>query len=161
MKRLPSDIALLVLRIVAGAIFLPHGYSKVFSEGGVAAFAHDMPGYGIPAILGYFAAYSEFFGAILLIAGLLTRLDAFLLACTMAAAVLFVQLPDALRESSGSIRPFSLIRGVELPLSMLGSTLALLLLGPGRWSLDAVLGVERKAAGMFRKETPGAPVAES
>lgn len=161
MKRLASDTALLVLRIVAGAIFLPHGYSKVFSEGGVAAFAHDMPGYGIPAILGYVAAYSEFFGAILLIAGLLTRLDAFLLACMMAAAVLFVQLPDALRESSsGSIRLFSLIRGVELPLSMLGSTLALLLLGPGRWSLDAVLGVERKAAGMFRKEAPGAPVAE-
>ena len=65
----------------------------------VAGFAADLPSFHIPVFLGYIAAYAEFFGAILLIAGLLTRLDAFLLACTMAVAVLVVQLPDALNDA--------------------------------------------------------------
>jgi putative oxidoreductase len=152
MKKLNTDTALLLLRIIAGAVFLPHGYSKVFGIGGAAAFAHDMPGYGIPVILGYVGAYSEFFGAILLIAGLFTRLSALFLAGVMFTAVVFVQLPDAMQEAAGGpLRLFAIIRGVELPLSMFGSTLALLLAGPGACSLDGALRVEERIFGLFRK----------
>jgi putative oxidoreductase len=152
MQKRTADIGLLILRVIAGAIFLPHGYSKVFGSGGVAAFAHDMPGFGLPLVLGYVAAYSEFFGAILLILGLLSRLDAFLLACIMFVAVAFVQLPDALHEAQpGSLRLFAVIRGVEMPLSLLGATLALTLLGPGRFSLDHALGLEQKIVNLVRR----------
>jgi uncharacterized membrane protein YphA (DoxX/SURF4 family) len=62
---------------------------------GPAAFAADIAAnYGIPAFLGYLAAYAEMFGAILLIVGLLTRLDALLLAATMFVAAFIVQLPE-------------------------------------------------------------------
>src|SRR5258707_14543375 len=94
-----TDTSALILRVATGLIFIPHGYAKVFGSGGPSAFAADLPGYGVPAFLGYLAAYAEFFGAILLIVGLLTRLDALLLAGTMFVAVLVVQLPHAPRDA--------------------------------------------------------------
>lgn len=140
-----TDTSALILRIATGLIFIPHGYAKVFGSGGPAAFAADLPGYHIPAFLGYLAAYAELFGAILLIAGLLTRLDALLLAGTMFVAVVVVQLPDALRDPDGAGHRFAFaMRAVELPLALLAASAALLLLGPGRFSLDALL---RKYAG--------------
>jgi len=140
-----TDASLLILRIATGLIFLPHGYAKVFGNGGPSAFAADLPGYHIPAFLGYLAAYAEFFGAILLIAGLLTRLDALLLAGTMFVAVFVVQLPDALRDPDAAGHRFaSSMHAIELPLALLAMTAAVLLIGPGRLSLDALLRVEEK-----------------
>ena len=141
------DIATLLLRVVAGLIFLPHGWSKVMGDGGSAAFAADIAAnYGIPSILGHLAAWSELAGAILLIAGLFTRVDAFLLAVTMFVAAFVVQLPDALFEvPPNAIRPFAAIRGIETPLAMFAICAALLLTGGGRFSLDRALG-KRKAA---------------
>ena len=145
MKKHAADIAALVLRVATGLIFLPHGYAKVFGRGGPAAFAADLPSYHIPSFLGYVAAYAEFFGAILLIAGLLTRLDAFLLACTMAVAVAVVQLPDALNGAApGANRFFEAMKGIELPLALFAVTFALVLIGAGRYSLDGLLRIEER-----------------
>jgi len=48
-----TDISALILRIALGLIFIPHGFPKVFGADGPAAFASDMPQYGIPSFLGY------------------------------------------------------------------------------------------------------------
>lgn len=158
MKKWTVDTTALVLRLAAGLIFIPHGYSKVFGSGGVAAFAQDIPGYGLPAFLGYVAAYSELFCAILLIAGLLTRLDAFLLGCTMAVAAFVVQLPDALRDpQGGGNKVFAALHGIELPLAMLAICLAIMLLGAGRFSLDSLLRVDGRVAGLFAKKRVAPP----
>ena len=135
------DAAALLLRVVAGLIFLPHGWSKIAGEGGAAAFAGDMAAsYGIPAFFGHVAAWSEVVGAILLVAGLFTRLDALLLAATMFVAAFVVQLPDALYEVPASaIKPFVVIRGIETPLAMFAICVALVLTGAGRFSLDQLL----------------------
>ncbi|HEV2720294.1 MAG TPA: DoxX family protein [Thermoanaerobaculia bacterium] len=152
MKKWPVDATALLLRLAAGLIFLPHGYGKVFGAGGPATFAHDMPSYGLPVFLGYVAAYSELVCAVLLIAGLLTRLDALLLACTMFVATFVVQLPDALRDpQGGGNKLFAALRGIELPLALLAICLALLLLGGGRLSLDWLLRVDARVAGMVGK----------
>ncbi len=152
MKRPAGDIAALVLRVATGLIFIPHGYAKVFGRGGPAAFAADLPSYHIPSFLGYVVAYAEFYGAILLIAGLLTRIDAFLLACNMAVAVAVVQLPDALNGADpGANRFFAAMKGIELPLALFGAAFALLLLGAGRWSLDALLRIEERVARTFSR----------
>ena len=144
MPKLTGDIAALVLRVCAGLIFLPHGWSKIAGAGGASAFAADMAtNYGIPAILGHLAAWAEVAGAILLIAGFLTRLDALLLAGTMFVAAFVVQLPDALFEvQPGASKLFVAVRGIELPLAMFAMCVALVLTGAGRFSVDHVLKVE-------------------
>ena len=161
MSKLAGDLALLILRVSAGLIFLPHGWSKIAGEGGAAAFAADVAAnYHIPTFLGYLAAYAEFAGAILLIAGLLTRLDALLLAGTMFVAAFIVQLPDALFEvQPGAIKAFVALRGIELPLAMLAICLALVLLGAGRISLDHAFGIDRRAAALLPKKRAAAEAA--
>ena len=152
MRKWSTDVAALCLRLTVGLVFLPHGWSKVMGQGGPAAFAQDMPGYGIPAFFGYVAAYAELFGALLLLAGFLVRLDALLLAAVMAVAAFVVLLPDALHEvPPGSSRFFAVLRGTELPLSLLGSCLALVFLGAGRFSLDRLLRVDERLGKMVRR----------
>jgi putative oxidoreductase len=146
------DWAALLLRVGVGLIFIPHGFSKVFGSGGVAAFAQDIPAFGLPAFLGYVAAYSEMFGAILLIAGLFTRLDAVLLACTMTVAVLFVCLPDVLHDPQRNTGLFfAVMHAAELPICLFGASTALAILGPGRFSLDALLRIEQRVAARLRR----------
>jgi putative oxidoreductase len=65
-----------------------------------------------------------------LVAGLLTRLASLGIASTMVVAILLVHLKQ------GFFNP----GGVEFPLSLLASTVALILTGPGAWSLDALIG---------------------
>jgi putative oxidoreductase len=146
MNRWRSDTALLVLRVASGLIFIPHGVTKVFGSGGVAKFASSLPSYGIPVFLGYIAAYSELIGGILLIVGLLTRIDALFLAGTMFVAAFVVQLPDVLHDpDAGANRVFAAIRAMETPLSILAAMVALILMGAGRFSIDAL--IFRRGAG--------------
>jgi putative oxidoreductase len=161
MPRITNDIAALALRLVAGAIFIPHGWSKIAGDGGPAAFAADVAAsYHIPAFLGYVAAYAEFLGAALLIVGLLTRLDALLLAGTMAVAAFVVQLPDALYEvPADAIRSFVAMRAMETPLALLAICIALLLTGPGRISLDHLLRVEERSRALLTKKRAAAEAA--
>lgn len=135
------DVAALLLRVVAGLIFLPHGWSKIAGEGGAGAFAASMNAtYGIPLVFGHLAAWAEVVGAVLLIAGLFTRVDALLLAATMFVATFVVSLPDALFEvPAGAIKLFVALRGIETPLAMLAICLTLVLTGGGRFSLDYAL----------------------
>lgn len=159
--KVTSDVAALILRLAAGAIFLPHGWSKIAGDGGAAVFAADIAsGYHLPVFLGYLAAWSEFAGAILLIAGLFTRLDAFLLACTMFVATFVVQLPDALYEvPPGAIKFFVAMKGIETPLALFAISLALVFTGAGRVSLDHVLRVEERVRGLVGKKEAAAEAA--
>jgi putative oxidoreductase len=158
MKNWMNDVTALLLRLAAGLIFLPHGWGKVFGAGGAATFAQDMPSYGLPVFLGYVAAYSELFCAVLLIAGLLTRLDALLLGCTMFVATFVVQLPDALRDpQGGGNKLFAALHGVELPLALLAICTALTLIGAGRFSLDWLLRVDARVVGMLSRKRVAPP----
>lgn len=143
MNRIAADAAALLLRVTAALIFFPHGWAKIAGEGGSAAFAAGLAeSYGIPVVLGHAAAYVEVVGAGLLLVGLLTRIDALLLAATMFVAAFVVQLPDALFEvPPNAIKAFAVIRGIETPLAMFAICGALVLTGGGRWSVDRLLFV--------------------
>jgi putative oxidoreductase len=161
MRKLPHDLASLVLRVAAGLIFLPHGWSKIAGEGGAAAFAADIASnYHLPTLLGHLAAWSELAGGVLLLVGLFTRLDALLLAGTMAVATFVVQLPDALYGvDPHAIKFFAIMHGIELPLAMFAIALSLLLVGGGRFSLDALFGIESRAVALVRKRKAAAEAA--
>ena len=161
MTKVTTDVAALILRLAAGAIFLPHGWSKIASEGGAAGFAADMAAnYGIPLFLGHLAPWTELVGSILLVAGLLTRLDALLLAGTMFVAAFIVQLPEALYEvPADAIKSFVVLRAIELPLAMFAMCLAIVLIGPGRVSLDGLLRVEERFRALLPKKKAAAEAA--
>jgi putative oxidoreductase len=113
----------LLFRVFIGAMFITHGYGKVF--GGLAGFTGFVGKMGIPlfTVLAPVAAYVEFAGGILLILGLFTRITAFLIVCDMAVAVLVAH--------AGA--PFHV---KELALVFLAANLLFLLKGAGKYSLD-------------------------
>ncbi len=158
MPRFTADAAALILRVTAGLIFLPHGWPKIAGPHGAAPFASDMAAnYGIPAFLGYVAAYAEVVGAVLLVAGLFTRLDALLLVGNMFVAAFVVQLPDALLEvPPGASKSFVVLRGIEMPLALLAICLALVLTGGGRLSLDHLLRLEERLARLLQQKKKAA-----
>jgi putative oxidoreductase len=121
----------LPLRLALGTIFLAHGSQKVlgaFGGKGLNAFISNPAPYPFmrPAWLWMgAAAFSELIGGVLLIFGLLTRVSAFFLACTMLVAVAGVHWPH-----------FFAPQGIEYPLTLLAGCLALLISGGGAISVD-------------------------
>ena len=129
-SRRQIDTALALLRVVLGVTFIMHGGQKLFVYGldGVAGSFGQM---GIP-LAGFFGplvAFVEFFGGIAIVLGLLTRLAALGLGATMVVAILTVHLPQ------GFFNP----GGVEFPLALLASAVALVLTGAGAYSVDAAI----------------------
>jgi putative oxidoreductase len=120
------DVALLLIRVVAGLAFTMHGWGKIqnpFGWMGPDGFA--------PGIFQALAAISEFGGGLAWILGLLTPLASFGIASTMAVAFSF----HAFMRGD----PFvSMTGGAASELAALYFSIALLLIatGPGRFSLD-------------------------
>ena len=141
------DAAALVLRGVLGFVFVAHGGQKLFGwfgGGGIAGTAKFFRTIGIPApdAFAYVVGITEFFGGVLILAGLLTVVASIGLLTDMAVAIATV---------SHSFSFFSQPKvgyGWELNLALIGLAATLLILGGGAWSLDAALGLTR---------SPGAP----
>jgi len=131
--RSPRDLALLCLRFGLGILFLRAGWAKVSSLAGIIGLWQRLH-LPAPHVFGPVHAVVEFGGAILLLAGGLTRVTAFLLAVDMVGALLLVKIHT----------PATFI-GVEwLALWM---SLALLVTGAGGYSLDARFRRGRSPAG--------------
>jgi putative oxidoreductase len=133
----------LPLRLVMAAVFFAHGAGKVlgsFGGPGLRAFATGPTAatpfpFMKPAWLWLgAAAISELLGAILLLVGLLTRVGAFLLFCTMLTAVIGVHWKN------GFFAP----GGIEYPLTLAVISLALLISGGGVASIDRGLSGGRR-----------------
>ena len=123
-------VALLLVRLVMGAAFVLHGWPKIQNP---ATWMNAMGMEQVPGFLQALAALAEFGGGLALIMGLLTPLAALGLICQMIGALSLVHLPQG--------DPFVSMQGTsyELPLMYLVLAILLLVLGPGRFSLDYLL----------------------
>ena len=125
----------LVLRLVLGAIMVRYGYTKIIPTGALYTFSHTVGRLQLPVWLGYVAAFTEFFGGMLLIVGLLTRVAAFMVAIDMAVAIIKVHL------HGGLMGPNSF----ALPLACFAISLMLVFTGSGWLGLDDFVGKGRGA----------------
>lgn len=140
MIKLPEwkNEALLILRLALGIIFVMHGSQKVLGlfggEGLQATVQNFQTHLGIPPLLGYLAAFTEFLGGIALIAGFLTRLAALGIGFTMVVAMWKVHWPNGFFLNwSGELGKG---HGIEYNVALLATALALVLAGGGDYSVD-------------------------
>lgn len=131
-----GDAAILVLRLAVGVVLAYHGWLKLQDVAGFAGFVESL---GIPApdLMAYVVTYLELLGGIALILGLATRYIAVLFAVEMAFTNLLVKFDVGLIASEGGV-------GAELDILVLAITLTLVLVGAGRWSVDALLTRRRR-----------------
>jgi putative oxidoreductase len=130
---------LLIGRVVLGGLMAAHGSQKLFGwfggHGlrGTAGFFEGLgfrPGYAFATM----AAGTEVLSGMLLLLGLFTPVAAALMISVMIVAAGSVHWKGGLFASTG---------GIEVPLLYGVGALALGLTGPGRFSLDAALGLSR------------------
>lgn len=129
--RSSRDIALLALRISVGVIFVMHGYGKLFGDApGMTAFTGMISGLGfpLPGFFAYAAALTEFVGGIAILLGLFTSVAAALGAVVMLVAMIMV-------------KKFA-FPASDVDLALLGSLIALVCLGAGRYSLAGMLNLK-------------------
>jgi putative oxidoreductase len=125
-------LGLLVLRLFVGVGMMYHGWNKIQKPFGWM----DRPGKPpspIPDALQALAAAGEFFGGLGLVLGALTPLAALGVLCTMVGAWRIAHASDPLFSVDSSAKTW------ESAGFFLFSSLALLLAGPGRFSVDALL----------------------
>lgn len=125
----------LPLRLIAGIIFAAHGGQKLFAwfggyglegTGQWMASIGLTPGY----LMALMAGSAEFFGGLLLLFGLLTRPTALVLAFTMIVAIFSTHINNGLFMSNN---------GYEFGLSLLAISVALMLQGGGKFSIDNMI----------------------
>ena len=128
-----APLGLLLARVALGIVFFAHGSQKLLGWfgghgwSGTLGFMHDK--LGIPAAFAALAIIAEFFGALGVLTGLLTRLAAFGIFCVMATAVFQVHLGNGF---------FADKNGFEYPMTLGLIALSLVFSGAGPWSLDAL-----------------------
>jgi putative oxidoreductase len=132
----PTSLAALVLRLVVGVVFLAAGAEKVLRGPDYAAGYFESLGVIWPTITGPLVSWLELLTGAALIVGLLTVLSAVYLASEMLIVVLFIRLPEAALAPSIT----DAIVAVRLEATLAAGATAIALIGPGRVSLDALLG---------------------
>ena len=139
MNTTATDAPVLLLgRILASAIFILAGWGKLTAAAATKGY-FAKAGVPLPEIAYYVAVAVELGGGLLLLLGLQTRMVALVLAVFCVATALLAHTDFADR---GQLINF------EKNMAMTGGFLAFTVAGAGRFSLDALVGRRRQAAGI-------------
>ncbi len=127
-----EDVGKLALRVALGVLILFHGVAKL--AGGIDFISDVVVKAGLPSFVAYGVYVGEVVAPLMVIAGWHTRLGAALIALNMFFAIGLVHVSEllAIGPSGGW--------ALELQGMFLFGALAVELLGPGRFSVDARQG---------------------
>ena len=121
------------MRICTGAILIPHGVGKMFSDAPWQTAPMERMGLWPPLLWAMLVAGTEFFGPIFLTIGLFTRFAAAVVMIEMFVIAYFINGPKGFLWTRG---------GYEYPLLWGLLCLAILFRGGGRLSVDQYLPKE-------------------
>lgn len=133
------DVALLIARVIVGAVFMAHGAQKLFGAfggPGLSAFV------GMMGPIGYLVAIGEFFGGLGLVVGFLSRFSAASIIVIMLGAIGMVHgkvgfFMNWMGNQGGE--------GFEYHLLAIAILLVILIAGPGRYALARSLPLPKLA----------------
>jgi putative oxidoreductase len=120
------SFAILVLRLTAGGLMIPHGYNKLMHFASLASKYSDPFHIGSTASLSL-SIFAEFFCAVFIVLGLFTRLACVPLIVNMSIALFVAHKGDFLNTG-------------EKATLFLAVFVALLFTGPGKVSMDRFIG---------------------
>lgn len=144
-------LALALLRLVTGAVFAAHGVQAIFLKGlGPLTRQFEAWHVPLPLLTAPLLATLELAGGVLVVLGLGTRPIATLLALAMLAAIYFAHWG----------RDFFGVNGMEVPLLLLGSSLALAVGGPGQPAFDQWRGRQEATRPPAPSPSPARKVAK-
>ena len=121
-----QPLALFVMRLALCAVMTGHGYHKVF--GGLHHHVQFVTSLGLPAWSAYLSAFAEFFGGILVLIGLFTRVAAFAICIDLSVAIAKVHFHNGLMGNGG----------YEFPLALAALAFGLIFFGAGPIALDHI-----------------------
>jgi putative oxidoreductase len=121
-----QPLALLVMRLTLGAVMVGHGYHKVF--GGLQHHAQFVASLGLPAWTSYLSSFAEFFGGLLILLGLFTRVAAFAICVDLSVAIAKVHIHNGLMGNGG----------YEFPLALATLAFAIIFFGAGPIAFDHI-----------------------
>ena len=122
-----------LIRFVAGAMMVPHGYAKVF--GGIEGTAKFFASVGLePALtLAWYVGLLELVGGVCVAFGFLTRFISAQLVGLLAVATFYIHLPSGFLWVKG---------GFEYPLFWMVIMIAITIQGGGKLSADNLMAKE-------------------
>ena len=120
-----TDLALLILRVVLGIIMIYHGWPKLTN---LAGTIDGMAGMGVPApaVAAIFATVAEFIGGLLMLLGAFTDIAGLMFTIDMLGAITFVHAKNGFSVAKS---------GVEWPLLLVATAIAIALMGSGRYAV--------------------------
>jgi putative oxidoreductase len=135
---------LLLLRVVIGGTMFSHGAQKLFGWfggpglRGTAGFFESM-GWRMPLVMAFLAGLAET-GGVAFALGFVTPLAALGIAVVMLNAIVVVHWKNGFFNSNG---------GLEFPLTLATVAVAVAATGPGRFSIDRVIGWDDNISGLW------------
>ena len=139
--RSSNDKVLALMRLILGLIFFGHGaqmalgwWSGLGWHGTIDIFSSHLH---IPAFFGACAILAEFLGALMLLAGSLSRIAALFIAIVMMVAILKVHFHNGLLGGPGG-------EGYEYPLALLALCILIIFKGGGAMSIDRAIAKDSR-----------------
>ncbi len=153
LTRTNAPAAVILIRILVGAVFLEEGIQKFLFPELLGAGRFARIGILQPQLMAPFVGTVEVVCGALLLVGLLTRVAALLLFVDISVAILSTKIPillghDLWRFHLAKLARYgfwSMASEARTDFSMLTGALFLVIVGAGPWSLDGVLGGGRRA----------------